>query len=133
MTLYELVEVMGEVDGVSDKKYDWTMDAYYEFTEITKKNKEDIFFRGFCHIVYKEIVLEKRHNGVVVGNFTEWVEKNWNKLEKPIEEHFNIDLEDREQAICDFMYYVMNNLLYGEYSNNLYKDFINALCGTNYE
>lgn len=131
MTLYELLEVMGEVDGVCDTIYDWTVDTYYELADIeTGKKERDLYARSFDFIIYNNVKLEKRQNGVVVANFTEYLESIWNKLEAPIEKYFNIDLTDKKQAIEDFLYYVLSYMLHGEYSEKLYKDFVDALLHT---
>ena len=134
MTLYELLEVTGTADNVCDTVYDWSVDTEYDWADIEKGVKEgDKFWRGFNYFIYATVKLEKRHNGVIVADFTRVLNDNWELLKKPIEKHFNIDLEDKQQAIEDFLYYVLKNMLWGEYSENLYRDFVNALCGKNYK
>ena len=133
MTLYELLEVIGKADSVADTIYDWTVDTDYEWADIDNTDNDGQLARLFNYTIYNLVKLEKRRDGVIIGNFTEVIRDNWENLKAPIEKHFNIDLTDTEQAQEDFLYYVLKNMLWGEYSENLYKDFLRALLDTKEE
>lgn len=119
----KLIEYLDIVDGTD--VYDSVIDAgaYMEYDQTLDSDP----YGRFNKFLFENVDMVKHKNRVWLAEFTPFIERNWDKLEEFINNHVNLEYNDDEETIYDFVEYSLIPATTGAAGDSYFNDFIEAL------